>query len=218
MPEATVYIHSRTAKYLVDPTELLSSAERALGPLFPLHGSVEPVSADRIVYADELELQLGRGVHIRALQTPGHSPDHIAYYETSSRSLWSGDALGISLAAAHFEGPMTPPPAVNVAAQHETFAKLRALDIETLLFSHYGPSNLSPHVHIALQQERYDYFFNLVHEQWKSGQVEADMIVRQMTDFESIDEQHAWLTEGWVRMSVNGLVLAFERAARKAAG
>jgi glyoxylase-like metal-dependent hydrolase (beta-lactamase superfamily II) len=215
MPEATVYIHSRTAKYLVDPAELLVSAERALGPLFPLHGTVDPVPAERIVYADELELELGRGVMLRALQTPGHSPDHLAYYETNSRCLWSGDALGVSMAAARFEGPMTPPPAVNIAAQHETFAKLSALDIETLLFSHYGPGKLAPRDHIELQRERYEYFYNLVHEQWQAGSVDAELIVQQMTDFQNVEVQHAQLTEGWVRMSINGLLLAFERAARK---
>lgn len=67
MPEARVYIHSRTAKYLVDPSELVVSAERALGPLFSLHGTVVPVPAERIVFADDLRLELGRGVALRAI-------------------------------------------------------------------------------------------------------------------------------------------------------
>ena len=41
MPEASVYIHSRTAKYLTEPTDLLASAQRALGPIFALHGTVD---------------------------------------------------------------------------------------------------------------------------------------------------------------------------------
>jgi hypothetical protein len=84
-----------------------------------------------------------------------------------------------------------------------------------LLFSHYGPGKLAPRDHIELQRERYEYFYNLVHEQWQAGSVDAELIVQQMTDFQNVEVQHAQLTEGWVRMSINGLLLAFERAARK---
>ena len=58
MPEAQVYIHSRTAEFLTDPSRLVASAERALGDLFTLHGTVEMVDQERVVHADDLRLDL----------------------------------------------------------------------------------------------------------------------------------------------------------------
>ncbi len=215
MPDAHVYIHSRTAKYLIEPADLLVSAQRALGPLFPLHGTVVRVPADRIVYADTLQLDLGRGVIVQAIYTPGHSPDHLAYFEVNSRCLFPGDAVGISVAVAGFDGPVTPPPASNIEAQRETFAKLLDLDIDMLLFSHYGASTVPARDHIALLQERYAHFLALVRAQWESGSIDYDAITRAMFDGERVPSQHAAIIVGWINMSVNGLVLAFERAGRK---
>lgn len=215
MPEASVYIHSRTAKYLTEPADLLTSAQRALGPIFALHGTVEPVPPERIVYADELQLDLGRGITLQAIATPGHSSDHLAYYQPNSRCLFTGDSVGISLPMIDFDGPVTPPPAANIAAQRETFAKLLALDVETLLFSHYGPGVPRPHGHIVLLQARFEYLVAVVEAQWRAGHVDHAAIVQDMLDRHELSPQHAAIMVGWINMSINGLVHAFERAARK---
>lgn len=214
MPEAQVYIHSRTAKYLIEPADLVASAERALGPIFALHGTVEPVPAERIVYADELQLDLGRGVILRAIATPGHSPDHLAYYEVNSRCLFTGDGLGISMPVIGYAGPVTPPPALNVSAQRETFAKLLALDVQTLLFSHYGPAAQPPRAHIALLQERFEQLVALVEGQWQAGQIDHAAIVKAMLGPHDLSPEYVSIMVGWINMSINGLVLALERAAR----
>lgn len=218
MPDAQVYIHSRTAKYLVDPTDLLASAERALADLFPLHGGVDPVPADRIVHADELNLDLGRGVVLRALATPGHSPDHVSYWEASSRSLFTGDAIGISIGAAHFNGPVTPPPALNLPAQRETFDTLLQLPIDTLLFSHYGPGDRDPRAQIEQLRERWELIVAIVRGQWEDGNVDMAAVVRQMFPNLDRDSRSAAMVVGWIEMSVRGLVVAFEREAKKTQG
>lgn len=216
MPEAQVYIHSRTAKYLTEPAELLVSAQRALGPLFPLHGSMDPVPAERIVPAENLDLDLGRGIRLRAIYTPGHSSDHLSYLETGSGSLFTGDAVGISVAAARYDGPVTPPPGYNVAAQRETFAALLGQDFDRLLFSHYGPGPRDPRAEIALLGERFEELYGLVRAQWEAGAVDHAAVVRALYREQPASAQHAAIIAGWINMSVDGLVVAFERAARKA--
>ncbi len=215
LPQATVYIHSRTACYLVDPTKLLSSAERALGALFPLHLPVEPVPEARIAHADDLRLDLGRGVVLQAVPTPGHSPDHLSYYEVSSRVLFTGDAIGISVPAWRYLGPVTPPPAFDFAAQRATFDKLLALDIDTLLFSHYGPGMEPPRTTIEKLRARYEQLVALVQVGWEAGHVDHQAILRAMYDVESVDTQGEAVIVGWVEMNINGLVHAFERQARQ---
>lgn len=216
MPDAQVYIHSRTSRFLIDPSELMLSAERALGPIFPLHGPVEPVPAERIVHADDLRLDLGRGVVLRAVASPGHSPDHLAYYEEQSRALFSGDALGIDVPTSGYIGPMTPPPATSVEAQRDTFANLLALDVDAVLYSHYGPRTGSTRGLIEMQQERYEQLVSLVQTQWEAGHVDNDAIVQAMLMGEAADDHRAWVMANWINMSVNGVALYFERQAKKA--
>lgn len=216
MPEARAYIHSKTAQYLVDPAKLVASAERALGELFPLHGPVEPVAAERIVHADDLRLDLGRGVVLNAVYTPGHSPDHLAYFEENSRCLFTGDSLGIVVPASDYAGPVTPPPAFKLAEQRATFEKLRGMEIDTLLFSHYGPSPLAPRPTIDRLHERFEQLVELVRSGWEAGHVDHDAILRAMLGKATADDHSQWLMAGWIEMSINGMVLFFERQAQKA--
>lgn len=216
MPEATVHIHSRTAKFLIDPTELIASAQRALGDLFPLHGDPEPVPAERIAHMDDQRLDLGCGVVLEAIASPGHSPDHLAYYERSSRSLFSGDSLGIMIPLGDYAGPVTPPPAYNHEAQRATFDKLGALPIDAILFSHFGPHTQNPHGVIAEQHERYERLFELVQRQWQDGRVDMDAITDALVDHPIDDPQRRSILVGWIEMSVRGLVVMFDRQAKKA--
>jgi glyoxylase-like metal-dependent hydrolase (beta-lactamase superfamily II) len=216
MPEAQVYIHSKTAQYLIDPTKLIASAERALGELFPLHGMVPPVPAERIVHADDVRLDLGRGVVLRAIHTPGHSPDHLAYLEESSRCLFTGDSLGIVVPASSYVGPVTPPPGFKLADQRATFEKLYSLEIDTLLFSHYGPGAQPPRATIEILQERFERLVALVQPAWEAGYVDHAAVIRAMLGKATTDSHTEWLMAGWIEMSINGLVLFFDRQAAKA--
>lgn len=216
MPEATVYIHSRTAQYLSEPTKLLDSARRALGALYELHLPVEPVSFDRIQPADDLRLDLGRGVVLRSIATPGHSADHLAYVEENSRSLFTGDALGVQMPIWNYLGPVTPAPGVSIDQQRETFEKVAALDLDALLFSHFGPGQEAPRPLIERERERYEQFVEMVHGAWLEGHVDHSAIIQAtMTDRPATPEGEA-IVVGWIEMSIKGLVHHFERQAKKA--
>lgn len=204
MPEAQVYLHSLTIPHLVDPSRLLQSATRALGELFPLHGTVEPLPANRLLPAEALHLDLGGGVVLEGVTTPGHSPDHVSYLDTASGALFTGDAVGIVIPDYQYLGPVTPPPAVDVPAQHATFAKLLAMPISRLLFSHYGPSDVDPHPVIERLRERYEQFDRLVQEQLDADQIDEAAIIRAMLDADTTD-RGAWVLAGWIKMSILGM-------------
>ncbi|HET6794390.1 MAG TPA: MBL fold metallo-hydrolase, partial [Acidimicrobiales bacterium] len=59
-PAATVYVHEKGARHLVDPTRLVDSASRVYGPLLDsLYGRLDPTPAERIkVLADGEELEV----------------------------------------------------------------------------------------------------------------------------------------------------------------
>ncbi len=215
MPDATVHIHSRTAQYLTDPTKLIQSAERALGDLFPLHLPVEAVPAERVEPAAELRLDLGRGVVLEAVYTPGHSADHLAYYEQGSRALFSGDSLGVQMLHLNFVGPVTPPPGTNLAAQRETFDNIHSMPIDTIMFSHWGPSREAPRTMIERERQYFEEFVQLVRSQWEVGYVDHAAIIQASMREQPPTPQAELIVAGWIEMSIKGLVHAFDRQAKK---
>ena len=205
MPEARVYIHSETAPYLVDPTRLLRSAERALGDLFARHGTIVPLPEERLAPAETLDLDLGRGVRLQAVPTPGHSPDHLSYFEPSSAALFAGDAIGISLLAYGYHGPVTPPPTYDVVAQHATFDTLLAMPAAHLLFSHWGPSPEPPRSTIERLRDDFEHFDRLVRQGFEQGQIDEAAIIEAMLAGRSVPPVGEWVIAGWIVMSIKGL-------------
>jgi glyoxylase-like metal-dependent hydrolase (beta-lactamase superfamily II) len=140
LPDAPVYIHSASAEHLIDPTKLLASTRRAVGEiLWPRQGTIHPLPADRLRPAETLRLDLGRGVVLQAIATPGHSDDHIAFREERSGALFVGDACGIMLP--HYgigPYPVNPPPSFDLDQQIVTYERLLTLPITRLLVTHCG--------------------------------------------------------------------------------
>ena len=141
LPNAAVYINSATAEHLVDPSRLLPSTRRAVGEaLWPLQGTIQPLPLGRLRPAEELRLDLGRGVVLQAIPTPGHSSDHVAFLDERSGALFAGDSCGVMLPR-YGVGPLPvmPPPTCDLDQQIATYERLRALPIARLLVTHCGP-------------------------------------------------------------------------------
>jgi glyoxylase-like metal-dependent hydrolase (beta-lactamase superfamily II) len=209
MPDARVYLHSMTHEHLVEPSRLIRSAERALGDLFPKHGTIVPLSSERLYPAENLVLDLGQGITLRAIATPGHSSDHLAYYETSSAALFSGDSAGIVLPSYAHLGPVTPPPALDIEAQRRTFQTLLDLPVEHLLFSHYGPSPLPAREVLERLQESFERFAALIRVGLEAGTLDDAAIVQAMLPAKPLDAAANWVIVEWIRMSVRGMVRYF---------
>jgi glyoxylase-like metal-dependent hydrolase (beta-lactamase superfamily II) len=141
LPNAEVYINSATAGLMVDPARLLSSTRRTIGEaIWALQGTIQPLPAERLHPAETLDFDLGRGVTLRAVASPGHSADHIAFFAEHSGALFAGDACGVAMPR-YGVGlrPVTPPPGFDLAAQLATYERLCALPIQHLLVTHCGP-------------------------------------------------------------------------------
>jgi glyoxylase-like metal-dependent hydrolase (beta-lactamase superfamily II) len=89
-PNATVIVHERGARHLLDPSRLIDSAERVYGPLLDgLYGRMLPVAEDRLVAAaDGYRVDLGEGHFLTMVDSPGHAKHHHAVLDeqTGTRS------------------------------------------------------------------------------------------------------------------------------------
>lgn len=154
LPHAQVYVHRIGAPHLVDPSKLLSSAQRIYGDrMQTLWGNMEPVPAGRLTILDDgADLAVGdRTLH--ALYTPGHAIHHLVFHDAAHAAVFAGDVAGVRLQGMGFVRPPTPPPDLDLEEWNASLDRLAALDLRTLYLPHFGPAGDVP-AHFAQLRKR----------------------------------------------------------------
>ena len=139
-PRATVYVHEKGARHLVDPERLVRSAALVYGDLLDsLYGRLEPTPIDRIhVLEDGEDIVIGPRRVLTAVDSPGHAKHHLALHDSDSGILFAGDAVGVRLPDVGVLRPATPPPDFDLeqaVASLDRFATRRPSGIA---LAHYG--------------------------------------------------------------------------------
>lgn len=144
-PEATVYIHERVAKHLVDPTLLTEGVRSVWGSRTDeLFGVPLPVAQERVrTLADGDRIDLGERT-LRAIATPGHTRAHLSFLDESTGAMICGDALGVSLPGTATFRPATPPADFSLASAVDSIDRIRSTGAGSLYVGHYGRTDGSP--------------------------------------------------------------------------
>lgn len=137
VPNVTVVGHSYAIAGLRDPSRLNEGAKQLFGkfaqdiqPLPPNTSVQEVQNGDRIAF--------GSNVQLEVIGTPGHTSDHLAFFEEHTRTLYTGDALGL-LGPKHYTvTPTSFPPSFKHDRYRASIEKLRKYDPAFLVFSHFG--------------------------------------------------------------------------------
>ena len=139
-PNATVYVHEKGARHLVDPTKLVDSAARVYGPLLDsLYGRLEPTPAERIHVLEDLEvIPVSSNRSLTALDSPGHAKHHLALHDSLSGVLFAGDAVGVKLPDAGVLRPSTPPPDFDLTLALHSLRRFAERRPTGLALAHYG--------------------------------------------------------------------------------
>ena len=139
-PAATVVVHERGARHLIDPSRLLDSAARVYGELLDsLYGRMLPVPEDRLVAAaDGHVLELGAGRTLTLVDSPGHAKHHHAVLDNHTGTLMVGDAVGVLLPDLPVLRPAAPPPDFDLEAAVASLHRFATLRPERVVLSHYG--------------------------------------------------------------------------------
>lgn len=139
-PRADVWVHERGAVHLADPQRLVASTARTYGEarMLRFFGTTLPVDPDRIrtvVEADRIRLG-DRSLDV--LYTPGHASHHVAFVDTATEAVFTGEAIGSHLPWVDVYRPALPPPEVDVEAALTSIERIRSR-AGSLLTSHFGP-------------------------------------------------------------------------------
>lgn len=135
LPRATLFVHPKGAKHVIDPSKLIASAQRIYGDqMQTLWGEIVPVPEDRVVVVEDGET-IGS---LRAIDTPGHAVHHHAYYDAETGTVFTGDVAGVRLDATRYVRPPTPPPELDLDAWAASVERLRRLRPQRLCLTHFG--------------------------------------------------------------------------------
>jgi glyoxylase-like metal-dependent hydrolase (beta-lactamase superfamily II) len=140
-PSATVVVHERGARHLIDPTRLIDSASRVYGPLLDsLYGRMIPVPEDRLIAAgDGFRVDVGNGRELVLVDSPGHAKHHHAVLDEHTGTLLVGDAVGVLLPDLGVLRPATPPPDFDLEQATHSLHRFAEIKPQQLVLTHYGP-------------------------------------------------------------------------------
>jgi len=140
-PNATVVVHEKGARHLVDPARLIDSAARVYGPLLDgLYGRLTPVPTERVIAAgDRYRVDVGDGRALVMVDSPGHAKHHQAVLDEHTGTLMVGDALGVQLPGLGELRPATPPPDFDMELAIASLRRFSEMRPQLLVLTHYGP-------------------------------------------------------------------------------
>ena len=145
LPNATLVVHPRGARHMIDPSRLEASARAVYGDeeYEAQHGPLQAVPEDRVrVMEDGGSLQVA-GRRLEFIDTPGHARHHFCVWEPASRGWFSGDTFGISYRETDtdkgaFIFPTTTPIQFDPPVLLESIDRLMAYTPEFMYLTHFG--------------------------------------------------------------------------------
>ncbi|MDP9072229.1 MAG: MBL fold metallo-hydrolase [Actinomycetota bacterium] len=169
-PEATVYVHEKGARHLVDPSRLVASAGRVYGELLDqLYGRLDPTPAERIHVLDDGEdVRVGPDRVLTTVDSPGHAKHHLALHDSVSGILFAGDAVGVRLPDAGVLRPATPPPDFDLDQALRSLGRFAERAPAGIALAHYG---LLPEPDTALEEaaEILRAWAGVAEQAWREG-------------------------------------------------
>lgn len=143
-PGASVLVHPKAARHIVDPGRLIASSIGVYGEenFRQLYGDILPVAEDRIrIMQDNEVLQFGAR-SLRFLHTRGHANHHFCIHDSKSHGVFTGDSFGIAYPILQSTGPYIYPTSTptdfDPAQAFATLDRIRATGCSRLFLTHFG--------------------------------------------------------------------------------
>lgn len=209
---ARVYVHYFGAPHLIDPSKLIASATRIYGDkMDTLWGKILPAPAENVTILHDNDTINAGGLTFTVLETPGHARHHHVF--RLGDVAFTGDAAGIKIPDSPMVGLPAPPPEFEREVWQETIQRLRAVDVNTIYPTHFGPTPQSD-AHWDELSQLIDDSTEFVRAQMEAG-LDRDAIVATFVDWNreravaaGLSEEliHTYLIANPLAMSVDGIM------------
>jgi glyoxylase-like metal-dependent hydrolase (beta-lactamase superfamily II) len=213
-PNLRVFVHSKGAAHLAEPSKLLASAGRLWGDdLSRLFGETLAVPERNIQILDGAETLMVGTRKIDVIYTPGHASHHLTYFDEREGVAFAGDTAGIRIANGPYIMPATPPPDIDLAVWEQSFAAILDRRPSRLFVTHFGYAE-NPAKHIADFRERLHLWAEITEQAMQS---KSDMAAALQSFLEQTQtEMREYLSEADAEQHAftAGLPLSFLGLAR----
>ena len=145
LPNATLAVHPRGARHLIDPSRLEASARAVYGDaeFDEMYGSLMPVPEDRVIVMEEGDnLEVGKRP-LFFIDTPGHARHHFCIWDEQTRGWFTGDTFGISYRELDTENgpfvfPTSTPIQFDPPALIASMNRMMEKQPENMYLTHFG--------------------------------------------------------------------------------
>lgn len=213
-PDLNVFVHSKGAVHLSDPSKLLASAGRLWGDdLKVLFGETLPVPEQNIHILEGGESLSAGTRKLDVIYTPGHASHHVTYFDERDGVAFSGDTAGIRILNGPYIMPATPPPDIDLAVWERSFAAILERRPAKLFVTHFGYAE-DPAKHIDNFRERLHLWADITDKAMRST---SDVAVAMQSFLEQTQtEMREYLSEADAEQHAftAGLPLSFLGLAR----
>jgi glyoxylase-like metal-dependent hydrolase (beta-lactamase superfamily II) len=160
LPRATLVVHPRGARHLIDPTALIQGATAVYGAeeIERSYGQIVGVDAARVMIThDGMRLSLA-GRELLFFDTPGHARHHHCIWDERSRGIFTGDTFGLSYrefdtAQGPWLLPTTTPVQFEPDSLRASVNRLLAQQPQSLYLTHYGQVTNVPRLGVMFMEQ-----------------------------------------------------------------
>ncbi len=145
LPQATLLVHPRGARHMVDPQALYQGALAVYGQavMDREYGQLQPVPAARVRSPQDGETVHLAGRPLLFIDTPGHARHHHCIWDARSAGWFSGDTFGLSYretdsAAGPWVMPTSSPVQFEPGPLRQSIARLLAHQPQQMYLTHFG--------------------------------------------------------------------------------
>lgn len=171
-PRARVVVSRQGARHVVNPSRLIKSTRMAFGEDFEAaYGAILPVPESQVRIVQDGEMLPAGSRQLMIIRTPGHAPHQIAIFDTRTRGLFCGEALGMIYSAGTPPLPAVAPPSFDIEVYLDDMERLRKLQPRLLFYSHDGVGN-EPEELIDTVSENTKLIGDVILRDLKAGETE----------------------------------------------
>lgn len=145
LPQATLWVHPRGLRHMVDPSALYAGALAVYGQaeMDRSYGRLVPVPAERVRATEDGLRATIAGRALRFVDTPGHARHHHCIWDEATRGWFTGDTFGLSYR--EFDSPRgawilptSTPVQFEPDALRHSLQRLLAADPACMYLTHFG--------------------------------------------------------------------------------
>ena len=208
-PDTTIVVNQQGVKHIIDPSRLIASTKMAFGDDFEsMYGPILPVPESRLkIVADGDRLTVGNR-ELLIIHTPGHAGHHMSIFDSKTRGLFCGEALGLIYGPGYPPLPAVAPPSFDLELYLDDMKNLMALKPKLLFYSH-GTIADEPEKLIKTAMENTRLVGDFIRRDLRAGESE-EAIIGHVGDYLR-DHFNAPLDEYELMSNVKGYIHYFRK-------